>query len=263
MNEKKKGGPTRERDLLDPPGIFILRKGNRKMTDFSNYTYPYLSIEDPIRRRNLCRAYERAECRAVEQCRFQQIMEMARSGNFDDCKPLHEFKDQFKLKKDTVTENQYLITVNPKPEVSLPLLVKQVDKYVSRKTCTAVEWAYEQRGEDESQMGKGHHVHLIVQKPEKMRNKYFQDQTRATFEKLVGNPETHVSIKPFKIEELSKIRGYLQDIKADEKKHLKQEFDKPWRVINNLKEYYETTTKIQCLAQPISTELESEKDDKL
>jgi len=193
-------------------------------------------------------AKERAYLRLVEQCETTRLRKLIRKNEFKTIPHLEEYKDQFaEPKEDKVLTDYYFVTVNPKPSVALTELKEKVDKFTHRKVVQAAEWSYEQRSSDLITSGSGMHVHLIVQKPNGLRNKYFQDQTRESFKTLVGNPQTHVDIRPMPGQYVKDKRSYLQDVKTGEGKADKQAVDKVWRVDNNLKDYYETTNKIQCL----------------
>jgi len=214
--------------------------------------------------RDVAFAKRRAYLKIVEQCETTRIRKLIRANEFSTIPHLEKYKDQFSEPKDSKNKTDYyFVTVNPGPSVSLMELTDKVDKYTNRKIVTAAEWAYEQRSPDLITSGSGMHTHMIVQKPSEMRDKYFQDQTRESFKTLVGNPKTHVDIRPIQSEWVEDKRSYLKDVKTGEGKAEKQFIDKRWRLDNNLDDYYETSNKIKCLANPISMELELEKDDRL
>jgi len=203
------------------------------------------------------------------QCFYQETLKKIRNHDFSDyrLKCIEQYKDQFSAPKDVEPKtDKYVVTINiDEKKCGVKELTKQVDKCVKRKIVQAAEWAYEQRSADIA-TAHGTHVHMIIQRPKDMRDLYFKDQIRETFKHLVGNPKDshHINFSPiWKDEYVKDKRSYLQGEKTGEGKADKQDVDKLWRIDNNLKDYYETNTKIQCLAQPISTESESEKDDKL
>jgi hypothetical protein len=74
----------------------------------------------------------------------------------------------------------------------------------------------------------------------------FKRDTRNTFKTLVGNPETHVDIRPVKPEWIEEKRAYMKGGKTGEGKAEKVAMDRVWRAQNNLEEYYIRSNGLQA-----------------
>lgn len=131
-------------------------------------------------------------------------------------------------------EAYYFVTVNPKPEIELQALQKQVDGYVKQKHVESVEWVYEQRGTCESDSGHGKHVHMLVKTNTNKAD--FAKRTVGKFKTLVGNAK-HVDIRVVKTEWLEDKRKYMRGEKEGDGKKEKCEEDVRWRARNNIQSY--------------------------
>lgn len=70
----------------------------------------------------------------------------------------------------------WLVTVNPKPEISLSDFCKTIEKMVSKKWIHEYHYAFEQRGKTPEEMGKGFHVHCLIKRsPDKKRSDIFKE----------------------------------------------------------------------------------------
>lgn len=132
----------------------------------------------------------------------------------------------------------YFVTVNCKPDVILRELTKATATYVRRTMIRQAEWVFEQRGAHEGELGKGMHTHILVWQRGDIFDGVFKRNTRSTFKRLVGNPDTHVDIRPVKAEWIEDKRKYMQGAKTGEGKVEKVEMDRIWRRENNLQDYY-------------------------
>jgi len=159
-------------------------------------------------------------------------------GDADQCMPLMKVINQEKAKADESKSDFAFITINPLPDVPLSDFRKAVEKSVKKTFIKKSLYVIEQRGENMEELGKGPHVHMLIDKkdyrPSHMRREFVR-----SFEKIcdVSNPSCF-NIKSCKPEDLSKRQKYMLGVKSDEKKHLKQKIDRPFRRKFAIKDYY-------------------------
>lgn len=185
-------------------------------------------------------AKAKAYLKAVQDAQAAVIRQRIQEKDFTGMPELQELMGQIKNKRGNGGNIQlnYFVTVNCKPDVQLGELKKKVEKYVRRKMVTKAEYVFEQRGAHEGEMGKGLHAHILVQQRGDTFDGAFKVNTRNTFKTLVGNPETHVDIRPVKESFKEDKRAYMKGVKTQEGKAEKVAIDRVWRVNNNLKDYY-------------------------
>lgn len=185
-------------------------------------------------------AMAKAYLKAIQDAQSVIIRQRVQNGDFEGMETLEMLMKQIKNKKGNGgnLNLHYMVTVNPKPGVTLAELQKKVNKYVKRKMVRQCEWVYEQRGSHEGELGKGMHVHMLVTQRGDTFDTQFHRNTRNTFKTLVGDPEKHVFITVCKEEWMDGKREYMKGAKTEEGKSEKVDMDRIWRPQNNLQEYY-------------------------
>jgi len=137
--------------------------------------------------------------------------------------PMHEF---------------YWITINPKPEASLQRFIALLNNFVKRKPVLDYVYNIEQRGETESDNGKGFHSHLLI-KWVKAQNKYVKQFCVSTFKSVVGYPsEQIINIRRISPDIYNDKLAYLNGLKWDPDKDAKIVQDIIFRKKNNILELY-------------------------
>lgn len=134
-------------------------------------------------------------------------------------------------------KNWVMVTVNPKPDVSILTLRSRVDKFVGRTFAQMAIWAYEQRGEEITDI-HGIHAHIFIKRDTKVSPARIKQFAQSDFTDIVGN-DKHIDIRWFKDEDSINGVNYVKGIKADPDKQTKREVDILWRTMNELQNYYE------------------------
>ena len=76
-----------------------------------------------------------------------------------------ELKKAIKQKTAIEHNNSHLfITINPKPKADLEEFIKKVIKFTNRNFCDEASAVIEQRGVDETELGKGFHAHIALKR---------------------------------------------------------------------------------------------------
>lgn len=146
------------------------------------------------------------------------------------------YKEVVEKAKDRVTTKPVyvLLTINPKPGVSLKELAVKVEKFVQRCFIKSYMYVYEIREEG----GGGLHCHMLLHytcKPYDLKR-----ASRSTFKELcdVNNPAI-LNQRFVEPEILQQKINYLKGDKQDKKKKA-VEFTKAWRLQQNIKDVYES-----------------------
>lgn len=128
----------------------------------------------------------------------------------------------------------YWITVNPKPEAELEIILKCLQNFCSRKAVRDYHYSIEQRGETEQELGKGIHSHLLV-KWDRKQNKYVKQFLIESVKRIVGNHNNNIlNIRRITSNIYQDKLDYLNGLKWDKDKDLKIKFDKVFREKNNI-----------------------------
>lgn len=133
-----------------------------------------------------------------------------------------------------------LITVNPKPGITLCELQKKLEKYISRKFIDGYIYCYEVRKEDHT----GLHCHILLKY--NCRPYDLKRNTKNTFKTLCdsNNPKI-LNIKYIEEDLLKSKIEYILGNKQDSKKDgVKASIE--YREQNNLSPYYESTPPLPC-----------------
>jgi len=160
------------------------------------------------------------------------------SGDADKIEPI--FKELREKNEEKFKSNLYFITINPYPKKHLSLeQFKKLLERVMKKTwikryCLVIE----QRGENEDELGKGVHTHMLIDKGD-FRHSHLLRDFKTIFENVTdtSNPCCY-NIKPCKEEDICKRQKYMLGRKASPDKWIKQEMDKVFREKYNIPAYY-------------------------
>lgn len=132
------------------------------------------------------------------------------------------------------TPEIYWITVNPKPDVDIQLVLKCVLNFCKRKAVKDYHFSIEQRGESEEEIGKGIHSHILV-KWDRKQNKYVKQFLIESVKRLVGNYSPAIlNIRRITSDIYQDKLDYLDGKKWDEEKDIKIKWDKIYRERNNI-----------------------------
>lgn len=159
-------------------------------------------------------------------------------------KDFKEFYDEEIGKNDNT--NYFWITVNPVHTVTLGELQKEVERYVKRTFIKSYIYVYEQRGSDknEKEMGQGLHVHLLIERDMSANVSPYdiQKRTRIAFKSICDSQNKSIlHFKQMPEEYIVDKLNYMTNKNLDEEhkdKEEKQEYDRVWRVENQLRNYY-------------------------
>lgn len=128
----------------------------------------------------------------------------------------------------------YWITVNPKPEAQLEIIMKSIQNFCNRKAVRDYHYTVEQRGESELEIGKGIHAHMLL-KWDRKHNKYVKQFLIESCKRIVGNHNNNIlNIRRITPDIYQDKLDYLNGLKWDKDKDLKIKFDKIFREKNNI-----------------------------
>jgi hypothetical protein len=141
------------------------------------------------------------------------------------------------LKNIELNKEWYFLTINPRPDITLQEFMKTIQKAVLKRWITYYIFVIEQRGENEEELGKGFHTHIIFNKGIKHCKVVLEMAN--TFKKMCDTSNYHLfNLKNIGDEEKKRKIEYITGCKKDEQKHLKQQMDIIFRKRENLKSYY-------------------------
>lgn len=170
------------------------------------------------------------------------------NGEYDeiltDLKEANEYIEQNAEGKFIKTDMMY-ITIRPdEKRSSLPLLVKKMEKVVKKVWIKNYLYVFEQTGMNDEEIGKGYHCHLLLHHDsDKKKWSEFKNEIANTFNNML---EAKVGLdykNCLKQQAYLNFSNYLlgkKDTKklGKETKAIKQQYDIPFREINNLKPFY-------------------------
>lgn len=139
------------------------------------------------------------------------------------------------------TSDMLWITVNPNPDITFNDFRKYVEKCFLKKWLTKYVYVYEQRGQTMEELGKGFHLHAIIQKPEDKSRAHCIREIGNSFKKCTDVSNYHFyNTKWIDTEEYKRKLKYILGEKVsteDNNKALKQEMDVHWRKLRNIPQY--------------------------
>lgn len=131
----------------------------------------------------------------------------------------------------------FWVTVNPHDNVSVPEFVSRVEKVLQRSFVSNCEYAFEQRGKTESEVGKGLHVHIMFDKPASMSPSQLQTRLYNSFKDMCGNKK-HIDVRVYPATFRSDKHEYLSGSKDDPAKLSSVLVNDAFRKKFNLKDIY-------------------------
>jgi len=144
---------------------------------------------------------------------------------------------ELQKKRIEIEKPYYFLTVNPNEKIILKDFIKVIDKAMAKKWIDYYIYVLEQRGENEEEIGKGFHTHIIFNKG--IKHCKVVTEMSNSFKKMCDVSNFHFfNLKAIGEEEKKRKIEYITGIKADDAKHLKQEMDVIWRKKENLIKYY-------------------------
>lgn len=161
------------------------------------------------------------------------------------CDTLYE-KYQYNSKLDVVVTRKQVkpythlfITVNPPPTLLLDIFINTINKTLSKNWIEGYIYVIEQRGENEEELGKGFHTHILIKLTHHKKQSEINREIKNTWKKILDIDNYHIlNIKFIDNDEQKRKQGYILGEKAEEIKHLKQKMDIVYRQNNNLKQFY-------------------------
>lgn len=154
----------------------------------------------------------------------------------DDLFPI--LKEERDASDEKFKSNYLFITVNPKPSMLLPEFMNICSKVITKPWINKYLYVLEQRGENDDEIGKGFHFHCLIDKGD-FRWSHARREFVSTFRKVCDTQNYHTfNFSMCKESDLNNRQKYMLELKADPDKHLKQEYDKKWRKIYNIPDYY-------------------------
>lgn len=133
------------------------------------------------------------------------------------------------------------VTINPEPNCALKDFLTVHNKAISKTWMTHYIYVIEQRGINEDEIGKGFHIHMIIQRNGKKPSHIIRELSN-TYKKVCDTSNYHFfNTKQINQEEFSRKLEYILGTKHSDdnnNKDIKQKYDKIFRQKNNLKISY-------------------------
>lgn len=159
-------------------------------------------------------------------------------GTYNDIIPLiKEVVD--KKEKNNIKSDYLFVTVNPRPTVNITDFINICSKVITKPWIQKYLYVIEQRGANEDEVGKGFHAHFLIHKIPSKSFAHARREFESSFRKFCDTQNYHTFNFAFcKDLDIPKRQNYLVGLKADPEKHIKQEFDKKFRKIYEIPDYY-------------------------
>lgn len=151
------------------------------------------------------------------------------------------------VKRRQETQKQYshiFLTINPPPIMSLMDFQKNIISTLqtSKGLKLWIEgyvYVLEQRGEFIEEIGKGYHTHILIKIQGHKKRSEIDRELKYQWKKHLNVDYYRVfNIKHIDYDESLRKQKYMLGRKAEEDKHLKQDYDIVWRENNSLNKYY-------------------------
>lgn len=142
------------------------------------------------------------------------------------------------LKDGKITSRYIFITINPNNTVNDRLFMEKAEKAFKKVWIVNYVYVIEQRGENEEELGKGFHIHALIDKGD-YRFSHCVREFKTSFNRMCDTSNIHCfNVSYCKDIDISKRLNYMLGQKKDESKWKKQEFDIVYRKENGFKPYY-------------------------
>lgn len=131
------------------------------------------------------------------------------------------------------------ITINPPPSYNLKDFLNTIQKTIKKNWIEGYLYVIEQRGENEEELGKGFHTHILIKLIDHKRRSQIDREIKNTWKKILDVDNYHIlNIKYIDDDEQKRKQKYMLSLKSEEIKHLKQKYDIIFRQKNNLQKFY-------------------------
>lgn len=148
-------------------------------------------------------------------------------------------------KRTTIKNYSHLfLTINPPPSMVLMDFQKTIEKTLQttkglKLWIEGYLYVLEQRGENEIEIGKGFHTHILIKLNGHKKKSHIDRELKNQWKNILDTENYHIfNIKYIDNEEQLRKQKYILGTKSEQSKHLKQEYDIIWRERNQLKKYY-------------------------
>lgn len=220
--------------LLCKVGQMSISKGERQMED------GLLGVEDI----NVYRADMMIRAEALKKVLLQKYVNyysrLIDSGEYDDLLPVIKKIHQEEEKDDDCKKSDYcFITFSPRELKMKPLeFIRLMERICKLSFIKKYLYVVEQRyngipNENYKEIGDGIHTHLLIEKGDYRLSHLKRDCARV-FKNVICN----IDYKNIKKIDLMKVQGYMIDLKKEEYKQEKQLYDKEFRKLHDLRDYY-------------------------
>lgn len=178
----------------------------------------------------------------TELDRLEQLEKELGEDTIDLLKEVESLRNECETGISPSEHYGYFITINPvfegkdKKEV-LRMLIKTSKKIAAKAGIQKAIWCFEQTGEGET-LGEHPHLHMLAKRYKGNRNgepsrlkKAIKDNIKKAFPDM----------KNYQIKNIKdgNENGCIKYVLGNKNKEYNNEFDKEWRKMNNLKDYYE------------------------
>ena len=150
-------------------------------------------------------------------------------------------------KRENLKNKKYshlFLTINPPPQMLLMDFHKTIEKTLSttkglKLWIEGYLYVLEQRGENETEIGKGFHTHILIKIKDHKKKSEIDRELKNQWKNILDVDNYHIfNIKYIDNDEQKRKQKYILSEKSDTNKHLKQKYDIIWRENNSLKKYY-------------------------
>lgn len=151
--------------------------------------------------------------------------------------------------------SRYLwITINPNSSVRLMDFIANVKKAMSKKWIVNKLYVIEQRGENEEDIGKGFHMHALVDKDNYRFSHAFRE-FQSSFNKFCDTSNIHCFNVSYCFDrDVKKRINYMLGRKKDKAKWLKQDMDIIFRQEYGIPSYYGEKEYFEAIPDPAQKE---------
>lgn len=184
--------------------------------------------------------------KASNNVKLKQYEELYRLKNLNSPNQLQQMIIQERNSLGEKVENNnkpYIwLCVNPNSTYTFNEFRNLVNKMVSKVWVKSYVYVFEQRGVNESEAGKGFHLHAIIKRPDDKKPSHCIRELSNTFKKCCDTSNYHFfQTKFIDIDEYNRKLEYIlgtKDSNDENQKDLKQNMDKYWRGKNFIKPFY-------------------------
>lgn len=179
----------------------------------------------------------------LEKQRIQLRLELGLFGGegqklYDEVKELRKAKLQ--REDDNIKTDMLFITINPRPDIPFSEFQKCMVQISRKKWLKRYVYVYEQRGEDEDEIGLKPHAHLLFYRDGKKPSHVIQEIKNTVKHITDVNSDQIFNVRFVKSTDANvrRLLEYIVGVKAGEEKHKKQTIDVLFREKYKLLSHY-------------------------